>query len=186
MNFSQEMTESLVGKFVDSVIWGGKPASCFAKENNVSNSYCSVIREALYLVKEGDSDKIVDQIKNPERCGSHLSLNLLEAVYKVIGCAVPRDVRDAIDERRRDDLEKRRKAAIKGGAVTKNKHETEQAKTDKQTTPLWEQQNLLNEAKIIEQIGDLNDAVIPKYARDIVDALNKLDTHLIQLINKLS
>lgn len=188
MKFSQEMTDAIVGKFVDSVIWGGQPALYFAKENNVSSSFCSGIRTAISLVKGGDVDKILDEIGNE----SNVSLNLLESVYKVMGCSVPREIRDAIDERRRDDLERRRKAAIKGGEATKKKYERcrendiETTKTDKQTTPLWEQQNLLNEAKIIEQIGDLNDAVIPKYARDIIDALNKLDTHLIQLINKLS
>ena len=183
MKYPQEKTDYLVSEYIDKVIWGGQSQDSFAKEHNVSGSLCNGFRMTISLVRRGDAEKIIDALN--DRKQTTITPNALDAVYKAVGEPAPKEVREAIDNYRQDELEMRRESARKGGEAAKAAAEQKKREEDKQTTPLWAQSMLLNQAKAIEQLGDLNDAVIPKYAKDIVDALNKLDTHMVAILNKL-
>ena len=183
MKYHQGETDYLVSEYIDKVIWGGQSQDSFAKEHNVSGSLCNGFRRTISLVRRGDAEKIIDALN--DRKQTNITPNALDAVYKAVGKPAPKEVREAIDNYRQDELQMRRENARKGGEATKAAAEQKRSEEDKQTTPLWAQSMLLNQAKAIEQLGDLNDAVIPKYAKDIVDALNKLDTHMVAILNKL-
>lgn len=138
-----------------------------------------VIAEVYKLLRKKDAEGLIAWRENDR---NHTN-KIVEETAARMGLDIPEAYTEWAKERteklKEQAREKCRALGKEGAGKTYTRNYTG-------TTPLWEQQNLLNEAKIIEQIGDLNDAVIPKYARDIVEALNKLDTHLIQLINKLS
>lgn len=179
LHFTKEKTENIVRDYIEECVWGGQSSREFAKQHDISENYCSLIRQIISLAKSKDTSDMLKKI-NSKNC----NLKLVEAVYNVANIPIPEEVKTAIKDRAELAKQKTLESAAKGREAMQEMRK-KQGKINAWETPLWEQQKLLNEATMIELFNDMSDAVIPKYAKDIVDAINKLDTHLVQLINKL-
>ena len=172
-----EEYEKLCKIVVDRIMWGGETEMFVSSDTGYSRSDLSETMCILKAAKRGDEEDIVARLQNATNPAPR---NLVYAAYNCIGKEINPKVKEVLDKKE----EAIRKAAEKN--LEKGRLPKTNAETATGTTPLWAQAMLLNQAKQISQLDELMDAVIPKYARDIVESIEKLDTHLVQLINKLS
>lgn len=168
----------IINTAIEKVMWCGETASSVAETFDISTSDMCQIIAVVKAAKRGDVAEVISRLNKKNNAAA---INLVIAAYKVAEMEIPSAVKEEIDKKEKAYRESQTNNLSKG--VGRENHSSVE---EKKTTPLWAQSMLLNQAKALEQFRDLNDAVVPKYAKDIVDALNKLDTHLIQLINKLS
>lgn len=167
----------IINTAIEKVMWCGETASSVAEIFNISTSDMCQIIAVVKAAKRGDVAEIISRLT---RKNNAVAINVVIAAYKVAEMEIPQAVKEEIDKKEKALRESQANNLSKG--VGRENHSSVK---EKETTPLWAQSMLLNQAKAIEQFGDLNDAVIPKYAKDIVDALNKLDTHMVAILNKL-
>lgn len=160
------------------VLLNGRPITACTEETGCSESQLQVVKRVYQLARRGEADAVLDLYSR-----RLAPLALIEAVYKRVGEPVPAEVYELRESRRIEGLKKQWVLLGLGTAATNNERELG---TGTNATPLWAQSMLLNQAKIISLLEDMIDACVPKYAGDIVESNAKIDTHLVQLINKLS
>lgn len=172
----------------EEVLLGGRSMTECAPMAGISESMLNTLRVVYFNARRDNTAQNLAVYKKRET-----GVPMFEAVYESLGKTVPEEI---LEEQRKRDAERRekcrdtwteeRKAEQAKRASDMWAKRKGQEKPKAETTPLWAQTLLLNQAKLISQLDELMDAVIPKYARDIVESNEKLDTHLVQLINKLS
>lgn len=174
---TEERIEELVAATIERVVWGGEIQNKVAEELKFDTSMMISVKRIASAARKRDIEFITGEL----RSSSKVTPRLVETIYGYLKIDLPDELVKEIEKYKAEwKASYNERTKIAREAKEKKKPSGDNA------TPIWAQSILLNQAKLISQLDELMDAVIPKYARDIVESNEKLDTHLIQLLNKLS
>lgn len=183
---------------IKDAIMFNEPREKTAAQLGVSKSSTDTLKAAYRFILKGEWEQL---LKN-----RNISYSVVRGVAEYAGAEIPEQVTQEYEKRIELAKIARFENGKRSGEIQRKKAEkmahlkaelaTLKAEAGKETAdyandtvlvpsqqacPIWEQQNLLNQAKLIELMESLCDAVIPKHTKDLEEKLNRIETQLVRI-----
>ena len=168
----KRLTREEFDKVVEQVFVLGRNNSQASKVAGVSEFTVRAIRKTFTLLRDGDTDGLLDAVTN----GPVISKTVVQLASEKIGCEVPENALKIIDQRFASIKQRRKKEY---GLELVEEQPTPPAEEQKKETEQPRVNDPVYFIRILEELHEQNelmrqllDVVIPHYVADLKDSLN--------------